>query len=228
MCRDWPRRARARRHHHMRSSRKRARERELEHECVTGSSTNASSRWVVLLRGINVGGRNSLPMKSLISTLEAAGCTNVSTYIQSGNVVLQRAASDASEVAAVVRRAILDGHGMLPVVMVLSSFDLRAIATANPYHDLAVADPKSVHVYFLDAAPTSPDLDLLAKQKTASESFSLVGRALYLHTPDGLGRSKLAAVAEKAVGVAATARNANSLNKLLEMTSTPPCDADCP
>ena len=190
-------------------------------QTTPSSCSEASARWVVLLRGINVGGCNVLPMRELTKTLEAAGCANVSTYIQSGNVVLQREASDASEVAAVVSRAIQDGHSMSPTVMVLAASDLRAIATENPYCEEAKADPRSVHTYFLQTLPESPGLDKLARLKTASESFALVGRALYLHTPGGFARSKLAASVEKAIGVAATSRNANTVSKLLEMSAIP-------
>lgn len=86
----------------------------------------------------------------------------------------------------------------------------------NPYPE-AEAEPKSLHLFFLDEAPQHPDLKSLEAIKTDSEHFKLAGKVFYLHTPEGFGLSKLAARVEKLLGVAASARNWNTVCKLAEM-----------
>jgi uncharacterized protein (DUF1697 family) len=86
----------------------------------------------------------------------------------------------------------------------------------NPYPN-AASEPKSLHFFFLDSVPTKPDLDGLGKLATETERFCLIDSVFYLHTPDGIGRSKLAAAVEKKLGVAATARNYNTIEALASM-----------
>ena len=88
----------------------------------------------------------------------------------------------------------------------------------NPYPE-AETEPKSLHLYFLAAEPENPDLTKLHSLKTDTERFSLQGKVFYLHTPAGIGRSKMAAGVEKALGVPATARNWRTVNKIMAMTA---------
>jgi uncharacterized protein (DUF1697 family) len=171
--------------------------------------------YVVLLRGINVLGSNLLPMKALAALLEELGCADVRTYIQSGNAVLRSRLSPPT-LSARIRGAIATGHGFEPKVLVLSRSELERAAAGNPFPE-AVNDPKSLHCFFLDRAPSKPDLVTLNALKTKTERFALKGTAFYLHTPDGFGNSKLAARAERLLGVAATARNWRTVCTLLEM-----------
>lgn len=186
---------------------------------------NASPRirpgtWIALLRGINVVGNNMLPMKELAALLAAQGLAEVRTYIQSGNVVFRSSNARAAELAQRIGNAIEGRHGFRPHVLVLSVQALQRAATANPFPE-AVVDPKSLHLFFLSKAPKTPGLDALARVQSATERFALAGSTFYLHTPDGFGISKLAKQAEKALGVAATARNWRTVCALLEMTSMP-------
>lgn len=162
--------------------------------------------YLALFRGINVGGNSILPMKELRSILEKLGSENVRTYIQSGNAVFQHKAGSASLLANKISTAVQESHGFKPHVLLRESNDLEKAIAANPFPE-AEKDPKSLHVYFLDASPKSPDLKTLESLKKDTERFSLKGNLFYLHAPDGVGRSKLAARVEKALGVAATARN---------------------
>lgn len=173
--------------------------------------------WVVLLRGINVGGRNRLPMKDLTAALEAIGCANVKTYIQSGNAVFSKPGRKAPELARLVADTIAERHGLAPAVILLTARELENAVRANPF-PTAESDPKSLHVSFLAEEPTSPNCDDLNEIKSESESFALRGSTFYLHAPDGIGRSKLAARAEKLLGVSATARNWRTVTTLLELT----------
>lgn len=167
--------------------------------------------WIALLRGINVGGHHIVPMKELRSLLERQGCANVRTYIQSGNVVLEHRTNPADLIGS----AIEDAHGFKPDVIALSRKQFMEAVDKNPYDvDLG----KSVHFFFCDTKPASVDYDLLESLRADSESYELIGKIFYLHTPDGFGRSKLVEKMSKAFkGVSMTARNLNTVRKLVEM-----------
>jgi uncharacterized protein (DUF1697 family) len=170
------------------------------------------TQFVVLLRGINVGGHNKLPMKDLREILEALGYDSVQTYIQSGNAVLSAAARpDAAGIAAAIEKR----FGFAPGVLVISAKQFRAVADANPYVDEA-EEPKHLHISFL-SQPAAPDMDALSSRKSATEQYTLTDDAFYLLAPDGIGRSKLAADVERLLGVEATGRNLNTVRKLLDM-----------
>lgn len=172
--------------------------------------------WIALLRGINVGGKNKLPMRDLVATLEGAGCQEVETYIQSGNAVFRSEEADGSLLAEEIRAAIGERFGFEPRVLVLGAEHLERVLRSNPFPE-AEPEPKTLHVYFLAATPESPDLASLEEISAGRERFVLEGEALYLHAPDGLGRSRLAAKAERLLGVPATARNWRTVRKLWTM-----------
>ena len=151
---------------------------------------------IALLRGINIGGNNKLPMKELTALLEGMGLRDVQTYIQSGNVVFRCDVKNRAALAAKIGAAIAD----------------------NPYPE-AEADPKSLSLLFLAEVPQHPDLKAMEAIKTDSERYKLVGKVLYLHAPEGFGRSRLATRAEKLLGVAASGRNWNTVCKLAEMVA---------
>ena len=174
--------------------------------------------WIALFRGINVGGKNILPMKELREVLQERGYTHVKSYIQSGNVVFRGPQTNAEHLADYIGDAVLDNHGFQPRVIVLSVEDLEQAAVSNPFPE-AQADPKSLHFYFLSELPKRPDLKALNDIKSRTESFAIVGKVFYLHAPDGIGRSKLAASAERLIGVAGTARNWRTVSKVLELAS---------
>ena len=167
---------------------------------------------IALFRGINVGGRNSLPMKELRDILESLGCESVKTYIQSGNVVLSAPAAPG---ATAITTAIEKQFGFAPRVLVIPGDRFDSVSRANPYKDEKV-EGKHLHVSYL-AGPASADVDGLEARKSPREEFTLTADALYLLAPDGIARSKLANDAEKLLGVEATSRNWNTVRKLLEM-----------
>jgi uncharacterized protein (DUF1697 family) len=173
---------------------------------------------IALLRGINIGGNHPLPMKDLSALLEGIGMRDVRTYIQSGNVVFRCDLKNKAALAAKISSAIETRHGFAPQVLLLDAAELRKAIADNPYPE-AEADPKSLSLLFLAEAPQHPDLKSLEAIKTASERFKLVGKVFYLHAPEGFGRSKLAAQAEKLLGVAASGRNWNTVCKLAEMVA---------
>lgn len=172
---------------------------------------------VALFRGINVGGKNSLPMQDLRDMLGEAGCRDVSTYIQSGNAVF-RSDDAADALSKKLSGLIKQRCGFEPFVLILSGKQLVTIADANPYAKDDI-DPKFVHVSFLARKATDPDIDGMRARKSKTEHFTLTDQALYLRAPDGIGRSRFAADAEKLLGVPTTGRNWNTICKLLEMVA---------
>ncbi len=172
--------------------------------------------WITFLRGINVGGRNILPMSELKALLEELGCTDVRTYIQSGNVVFRHKEGQAVGLSETISNAVLSRFHFAPTVLLLTASYLENALAANPFSS-AEEKPKTVHLYFLSAAPAAPDLGGLKQLKLASEEFELIDQVLYLYAPNGIGRSKLAARVEKLLGVSATARNWRTAQKMLEL-----------
>ena len=172
--------------------------------------------YITLFRGINVGGRNILPMKDLTALLQNLGCGNVKTYIQSGNAVFRHPERGASRLAADIQGAIHASHGFEPEILLLTTEKIEQAVSSNPFRD-AESEPSRLHLSFLAAAPESPDLDLIETLRTDTERFALKNDVAYLHAPDGIGRSKLAARVEKALGVTATGRNWRTVGKILEM-----------
>jgi uncharacterized protein (DUF1697 family) len=172
--------------------------------------------YLALLRGINVGGRNKLPMKELTAVLSSLGCSNVNTYIQSGNVVFRGSTETANRVSREAAAEIRKRHGFEPYILILEMNDLEKAIVSNPYPE-AETVPKSLHVGFLESAPANPNLDKMEAVRAETERFSLLDRFFYLHAPDGVGRSKLAARAERHIGVPMTSRNWRTILKLREI-----------
>jgi uncharacterized protein (DUF1697 family) len=171
--------------------------------------------YIALFRGINVGGKNILPMKDLVEIFEEMGCEKVKTYIQSGNVVFQSKKKQSTKFAGKISSKLLESHGFESKVLLLETAELRNAIENNPFKS---EDGKALHFYFLDSLPDNPDLERLMVVKSKSEQFKLNKNIFYLYAPDGVGRSKLASKIEQSVGVPVTARNWNTVSKLISMT----------
>ena len=172
--------------------------------------------FVCLLRGINVGGKNLLPMKQLVALLEELGCRDVKTYIQSGNAVFWSGENDATCLADTISGEIQSKFEFHPQIILLTLADLEKAIAANPFPE-ALDEPKTLHLFFLAARPDDPDLNGLEDARADSERFELQKGVFYLHAPKGIGRSKLTAKAEKFIGVPMTGRNWRSIQKIVEM-----------
>lgn len=172
--------------------------------------------YVALLRGVNVGGKNILPMKALVALVEDMGGQRVRTYIQSGNVVFQSARTDCAQLSRQLAAEIHQRHGFEPHVLLLSPELIEQAIAENPFPE-AEADPGNLYLSFLAATPAHPDLDKLERIKTATERLHLSANVFYLHAPEGVGRSRLAAGAERALGVPMTARNWRSICQIREL-----------
>jgi len=173
------------------------------------------SKYVALFRGINVGGKNILPMGDLRGILESVGCDDVKTYIQSGNAVFS-APSTVASLPEAISAAIESDFGFAPQVLLLTADRFREIAASNPFPE-GESVPKSLHVAFLTETPSEPDLNALQNLRSGSERFELLDGAFFLLAPDGIGRSKLAAKVDRFLGVATTGRNWRTVDKLLEL-----------
>lgn len=180
------------------------------------ASATAGERRVVLIRGINVGGRRKLPMAVLREACEAAGCRNVTTYIQSGNVVLD-STLPPTELGTRLEAAIGQAVGFSPRVIVRTGDELRHVVASNPFTD---ADEATLHVGFMDAEPSAAAVASLPREGYAPERWELRGLELYLHLPTGLGRSQLMALPlERRLGVAVTVRNWRTLRRLHDLAA---------
>jgi uncharacterized protein (DUF1697 family) len=172
--------------------------------------------WIALFRGINVGGKNVLPMKSLVAILAKLGHRDIQTYIQSGNAVFRSAKKKAADVEQQISAAVAKTHGFRPRVLALEVRDLQKAIAANPF-SAAAAHPQTLHLYFLTQAAAQPDIKALNELKAKNESFVITKKVFYLHAPEGIGKSKLAGRVEKCLQVDATARNWQTVSNVFEM-----------
>jgi uncharacterized protein (DUF1697 family) len=174
------------------------------------------ARLIVLLRGVNIASRNRIAMGDLREALEEAGLEDVSTYVQSGNVVLTTKAP-AKRVRSDVERLLADRFDLDVKVVVRTRAELAAVVKRNPFGKVA-KNPKLYQVTFLEKAPAAEVLRKLEAAAAGKEQVAHIGRELYAWHPDGVGRSKLAALmAGKGLGVTATARNWTTVTRLLEL-----------
>jgi uncharacterized protein (DUF1697 family) len=180
------------------------------------------ARYVALLRGINVGGRNKVAMADLRQVATSLGHTEVATYIQSGNMVFTSPDTSVSGLADALEETIAARIGVQPAVVVLSRPELAQVIADNPFPDETA--PKCLHAVFR-REEMSPEgiaavaaAEQRARAKGSRDEAVVVGRTLFLRTPDGLGRSDLAAqLARSAAQTAGTARNWATVNRLLAM-----------
>lgn len=165
--------------------------------------------YIILLRGINVGGKNLVPMKELKSHLENNGFLNVATYIQSGNIVVKSSQPPEQKIAALIQNQ----FGFSAEVLVLAEKEFNSAVMNNPYQGY---EGKYVHFYFCKEQPLI-NIEKINKVVSKTERYEQIDNVFYLYAPDGIGRSKLVASIEACLGVSATGRNLNTVNKLIQM-----------
>lgn len=176
------------------------------------------AKYVALLRGINVGGNNKLPMKDLASIFENSGCKNVVTYIQSGNVIFE-CAGNVARLRSTVGAAIEKKFGFNPPFVLRQSDDLEKVLRGNPFLK-AGAQEDELHVVFLSEEPTREAITRLEQNRVPPDEFAVRGKEIYLRLPNRAGRSKLAtAPSHPKFGIVATARNWRTVKKLFKMMS---------
>jgi uncharacterized protein (DUF1697 family) len=174
---------------------------------------------IALLRGINVGGRNKLPMKSLVSMFGDAGCTNVRTYIQSGNVVFEAEPALARQIPTVITKSIFEHFGFNIPVVTRTADEFGKIINANPFLR-ADADERALHVAFLADLPDRTRLEALDPDRSPPDEFVVVDREIYLYCPNGLARSKLTnAYFDSKLNTTSTLRNWRTTLKIFELSA---------
>ncbi len=172
---------------------------------------------ILLLRGINVGGNNRIGMAPLRAALEDAGFTGVKTYLQSGNAVVTTSTASPATVARQVEQVIEDAFGLSIKVVVRSRGQIETVVANNPFADVADVG-KWYFVTFCDPAPDPAKLAHLDPAEFEPERWLLDGDTLYCWYPKGLQTSKLEKAITKAkLGVTVTARNWNTVTKLLDL-----------
>ncbi len=173
---------------------------------------------VALIRGINVTGKNTLPMESLRAMCAKVGLCEERTYIASGNVVFRGNGTVMARCAERLEAVIEKGRGFRPRVMVRTLADLRRVVSSCAFADVESLEPSRVLVMFLADSPGAAARTAGAALMTEPERLAVRGREAFLYYPSGVGTAEtpMSAV-EKALGVAGTCRNWNTVNTLLRM-----------
>ncbi|GHE97995.1 DUF1697 domain-containing protein [Thalassotalea profundi] len=166
-------------------------------------------KFVILFRGINVGGHNKLPMKSLVPILEASGFKDIQYYIQTGNVIL----SSEDEPTTRIKKIISQHFNITPEIITLNAEDFFQALSKCPYLN---NEGKLVHFYFCKNTAELA-MEKIEKYQIESEQYSLINNIMYLYAPEGIGRSKFVANMESCLGTAVTGRNLNTINKINTM-----------
>jgi uncharacterized protein (DUF1697 family) len=174
------------------------------------------TRYVAFLRGINVSGQKLIKMEALRQIFEMPGIKNITTYIQSGNVLFDSKETDGEKLRVKMEKQLLKQLGYEVPTIIRSLDEIRTIIEKNPF-PISNDDHKKLYVHFLSDEPGKALHALLQPYKAPEEELMIMGREAYLVTP-GYGNSKLSnALVEKKLGVTATTRNWATVNKVLEL-----------
>ncbi len=180
---------------------------------LRGIISRMADSQLALLRGINVGGKNKLPMRDLADIFEDAGCENVRTFIQSGNVIFTATSNVSKRLAGAVTSKIADRFGHKVPVILRTSQQLRDVVSNNPFPHGA-----DLHVMFLGDCPSPVKIASLDPDRSPPDVFLVRGQEIYLQLSNGAARTKLTnAWFDSKLGTVSTGRNWRTVNKLLEM-----------
>jgi uncharacterized protein (DUF1697 family) len=180
------------------------------------TAKTSSDRFVALLRGINVGGRNMLPMKELINLFDKAGCTDVVHYIQSGNVVFTAKPAVAKTIADVIAKAIEKKFKITVPVVIRSSAEIAAVASNNPFLKAGV-EVERLHVVFLKDRPTAEMGKILDPNRSPGDSFEVRGGEIFLSIASAAKTKITNAWLDSKLKTVSTGRNWRTVLKLQEM-----------
>jgi len=172
--------------------------------------------WIALLRGINVGGNNILPMADLRTMLSELGFGTVKTYIQSGNCIFETEEKDPEKISAMISDAVEAKFSFRPKVMTISAATLNSALEQNPFPQ-AINEPKFLHFFFMTETPDAMDEAAFEAIQKPGEFFAYKDKVFYLYAPNGIWKSKIGAKVEKILGVPMTARNLRTVMKLKAM-----------
>jgi uncharacterized protein (DUF1697 family) len=177
--------------------------------------------YVVLLRGINVGGHKPVAMGALREVLSSSGYLDVQTHVQSGNVVLRSRLREKG-LAADVHQHLSDTFGMDIGVFVRSATQMAEVAANNPFLQPGVEHGRQLHVAFLEAAPDSRTIAALDPHRAPPDVLHPRGREIYIWAPNGIGPSKVLRGLDRILATSMTVRNWRTVTTLLDMAVGPP------
>jgi uncharacterized protein (DUF1697 family) len=187
---------------------------------ISASQSSSLPRHVALLRGINVGGKNKLAMQELAAIFAGAGCCEIATYIQSGNVVFRAPKGSAAKLADKVSGEILRRFGLAVPLVLRTAEELAQVLETNPFLAKGTAE-ETLHVMFLADLPAAEAVAALDAQRSPGDTFLLRGREVYFHLPNGVARTKLTnAYFDTKLKTVSTLRNWRTVKTLCEMATT--------
>ncbi|HYM74394.1 MAG TPA: DUF1697 domain-containing protein [Candidatus Dormibacteraeota bacterium] len=173
---------------------------------------------ISMLRGVNVGPHNRIKMDELRVVYESLKLEDPRTYIQSGNIIFRTREKKTAQLALKIQSAIEKKFKCRPDVILRTTEELREAIAASPFADRPNLEPGKILVTFLSAEPPREAHDSLSSLKKFPEEVHLKGRELYIYFPNGAGKSKLPwSSVEKLLKVTGTARNWNSVTRMMEM-----------
>lgn len=177
-------------------------------------------RYLCLLRGINVSGKNMIRMPDLVGSLIRSGFSEVQSYIQSGNILFCHDEESTAELSREIERLIIRDFGFNVPAQVLTPEELWAVVNDNPFINKGSADIEKLHITFLSGNPDERLVEKLLSFSFPPDEILISGKAAYLHCPEGYGRTKYNnTFIEKKLGVQATTRNWRTCLTLFEMLS---------
>ena len=183
-------------------------------------TSNGKGVHIALLRGINVGGKNKLPMKDLAAMFREAGCDDVRTYIQSGNVVFRAEPALARDIPSLISASILNRFGYRVPVVTRTARDLQEIVRVNPFARSGF-EANTLLIFFLADVPDRTRVESLDPDRSPGDEFAVVGREVFVNYPNGVARSKLTnAYFDSSLSTTSTGRNWRTVNKLLELAAS--------
>lgn len=174
--------------------------------------------WISMLRGVNVGPHNRIKMDALRGVYESLRLADPRTYVQSGNVLFRAKQQNPVTLASKIQSGIEDAFGFRPAVILRTTEEFKAAIAANPFAKRRDVEPPKLLVTFLSGEPGAEAQATIRGLKADREELQLIGRELYIYFPDGAGKSKLPwSSVERLLKVTGTARNLNSVVKMMEM-----------
>lgn len=173
---------------------------------------------ICMLRAVNVAGHNKVPMAELRALCASLKLRDAQTYVQSGNVVFKTDERDLDALAKRLQKAIERKLGCCPEVILRTTAEMKDAIKRNPFAKRTGIEPNKLLITFFGAEPAAQARADATQLKPGREEMKLIGRELYMYFPDGLARPKLTwGMVERKLKVPGTARNWNTVNKLLEM-----------
>jgi uncharacterized protein (DUF1697 family) len=173
---------------------------------------------ISILRGINLGSHNKIPMPELKALYEKAGFKNITTYIQSGNVVFSADKENLETLPAKIEQFIFKKYGFKVPVIVRTAEEMEQVVNTNPMMKDKSKDVEKLHVTFLSDHPQKEHLEKIKTYSYPPDEYMIIGREIYVYCPNGYGNTKLSNnFFESKLKVTATTRNWRTVNELLRM-----------